>query len=30
VSSFKFCYLLVTWRWPGGRGRNMLSPCHLK
>jgi len=20
----------VTWWWPGGRGRNMLSPCHLK
>jgi hypothetical protein len=31
VSSFlKFCYLLVTWWWPGDRGRNMLSPCHLK
>jgi len=31
VSSFlKFYYLLVTWWWPGGRGRNMLSPCHLK
>jgi len=31
VSSFlKFCYLLVTWWWPGGRGRNTLSPCHLK
>jgi hypothetical protein len=24
VSSFlKFCYLLVTWWWPGDRGRNM-------
>ena len=31
VSSFlKIYYLLVTWWWPGDRGRNMLSPCHLK
>ena len=31
VSSFlKIYYLLVTWWWPCGRGRNMLSPCHLK
>ena len=26
----KFYYLLVIWWWPGDRGRNMLSPCHLK
>ena len=31
VSSFlRFYYLLVTWWWPGDRGRNMLSPCNLK
>ena len=31
VSSFlKIYYLFVTWWWPGDRGWNMLSPCHLK
>jgi len=27
---FYLYYLLVTWWWPGDRGRSMLSPCHLK
>jgi len=31
TSSFlEFYYLLVTWWWPGDRGRNMLSPYRLK
>jgi len=29
-SVLKFCYLFVTWWWPGDRDRNMLSSCHLK